>query len=112
MDIVGSYWVVPTLTPPPTATLAPPAAAGIKKWDFYCNSVSGEMDVTIKWTDYATNETGYRVIRDNVSIVELPPNSNIFTETILLGSGESVTYYIEVYNITGSARSVPINLKC
>jgi len=113
VELAGSYWVVPTLTPPPTATPAPPAAPSIQKWDFFCSTVSGEMEVTIKWKDNATNETGYRIIRDNVVAVELPANSNTFTETILLGSGESTTYIIEVYNITGFARSTPpIKLTC
>jgi hypothetical protein len=112
VEVSGSYWGVPTLTPPPTATLAPPIAPSINKWDFYCNAVTGNMDVTIKWTDQATNETGYRVIRDNGVIAELPAGSSIYIETIPLGAGESVTYYIEVYNVTGSVRSVPIKLTC
>ena len=112
VEVSGSYWVVPTLTPPPTATPSPPAAPSVQKWDFYCNSVTGKMDMTIKWTDNANNETGYRIIRDNVVVMELPANSSTFTETISLGSGESVTYFIDVYNITGAVRSTPIKLTC
>jgi hypothetical protein len=70
------------------------------------------MQVVIKWTDNATNETGYRVIRDNIIVAELPANSATYAETILLGSGESATYYIEVYNGTGSVRSAPIKPTC
>jgi hypothetical protein len=112
VELAGSYWVVPTLTPPPTVTPAPPAAPSVQKWDFFCNAVTGEMDVTIKWTDNATNETGYRVIRDNIIILELPSNSTTFSETILLGSGESAVYIIEAINVTGFGRSTPINLTC
>ncbi|HKJ38037.1 MAG TPA: SH3 domain-containing protein [Anaerolineales bacterium] len=112
VEVTGSYWAVSSVTPPPTKTPAPPAAPSIQKWDFFCNSVTGEMNTTIQWTDNANNEIGYRVIRDNTIISELPANSSTYTETILLSSGESVTYFIEVHNVTGSVRSTPINLTC
>jgi len=112
VELAGSYWVVPTLTPPPTITPVPAAAPSIQKWDFFCSSVRGEMEMSIKWTDLATNETGYRVIRDNVVVAELPANSTSYTETILLDSGESATYIIEAYNAVGSGMSTPIKLTC
>jgi hypothetical protein len=112
VEVTGSYWAVPTLTPPPTITPAPPVPPSVHKWDFYCNSVTGQMDVTIKWTDQSENETGYHVIRDDVVIADLPANSAVYTETILLAAGESVTYYIEAYSPAGSARSTPIKLTC
>jgi hypothetical protein len=112
VDVTGSYWVVSSVTPPPTVTKAPPDAPSVKKWNFFCNTVTGQMDVTILWTDKASDETGYRVIRDEGIAAQLPPNSTQYTETILLGSGESVTYYIEVYNSAGSTRSTPIKLTC
>lgn len=37
VELTGSYWVVPTLTPPPTETTAPPQAPSIQKWDFSCS---------------------------------------------------------------------------
>ena len=112
VEVSGSYWAVPSLTPPPTATLPPPGAPSIQKWDFFCSTASGTMEVTIRWTDRATDETGYRVIRDNVVVAELPADSSSYTETISLKSGESVTYYIEVYNATGGVRSTPVKLTC
>lgn len=112
VEVSGSYWAVPSLTPPPTATLPPPNAPSIQKWDFFCSTTAGTMEVTILWTDRASDETGYRVIRDNVVVAELPPNASSYTETISLESGESVTYFIEVYNQTGPVRSSPIKLTC
>lgn len=113
VDVTGSYWVVSSVTPPPTKSPSPPDAPSLQKWDFFCNSVSGEMNVTISWKDNAINETGYRIIRDNAVVSELPPNSSTFSETILLSSGESVTYLVEVYNPAGSERSTPpIRLTC
>jgi hypothetical protein len=113
VDVTGSYWVVSSVTPPPTKTPAPPDAPSLQKWDFLCNSVSGQMNVTITWKDNADNETGYRVIRDGSVASELPANSLSYTETILLSSGESVIYLVEVYNAAGSERSTPpIKLTC
>lgn len=34
VEVVGSYWTVASVTPPPTATSAPPRAPGIVKWEF------------------------------------------------------------------------------
>jgi len=112
VDVTGSYWVVTSVTPPPTVTKAPPQAPSIQKWDFFCSTASGEMTITILWTDKASDETGYRIIRDDVAVADLPANSTTYTETILLATGESSTYFIEVYNSTGSVRSSPIKLTC
>jgi hypothetical protein len=112
VEVSGSYWAVPTLTRPPTKTPAPPDAPTVQKWDFFCNAVTGNMDVTIEWKDNANNESGYRVVRANTVAIELPPNSFTFTEIIPLGPGESITYFIEVYNVTDTLRSTPITLTC
>lgn len=110
VEVTGSYWVVSSVTPPPTATLPPPLAPSIQKWDFFCSL--GNMSITITWTDRATNETGYRVLRDGEVIAELPPNSTTYTETIELLAGESVTYVIQVYNLTDTVNSSQIRLTC
>lgn len=110
VEVRGSFWVVASVTPPPTATLAPPSSPSIQRWDFFCSA--GQMTLTILWTDRASNETGYRVIRDNVVVAELAADSNRYTETITVDGDESVTYYIEVYGPSGTVRSSPIRLSC
>lgn len=110
VEVKGSYWVVSSVTPPPTATKAPPVAPSIQKWDFFCSA--GQMTVTILWTDRADNESGYRVIRDDAVVAELPADSAKYTETIMLEAGESVTYFIEAFSPFGSGRSTPIRLSC
>jgi len=111
-DVTGSYWVVPTVTPPPTATLAPPKAPGITKWDFFCNTASGEMTITILWKDNASNETGFNVYRDGEKIAELPADSNSYTETIIVKTGQTVKYQIEVYGPSGNVMSSVISITC
>src|SRR5215213_2085654 len=36
VELTGSYWAVSSVTPPATATIAPPRGPGIEKWEFYC----------------------------------------------------------------------------
>lgn len=110
-DITGSYWAVPSVTPPPTPTLTLPTAPSIK-WDFNCDYNAGQMTTTFTWTDNATNETGYRVIRDGQVIIELPANTTAYTDTYIFTAGVKVNYQIEVYNITGSTRSAVAGITC
>ncbi len=103
VEVTGSYWAVPSVTPPATATPAPPPAPSLSKWEFSCSL--GQMTITIDWMDRATDETGYRILRDGNSIAELPPNSTTYTETIPLLAGESAEYYVQVYSPGGSANT-------
>ncbi|HEY5731285.1 MAG TPA: hypothetical protein VIS72_14635, partial [Anaerolineales bacterium] len=110
VEISGSYWVVSSVTPPPTATKAPPPAPSIQKWEFSCNV--GQVTVTIQWTDRAVDESGYRVIRDDKVVAELPADSKSYAETISYASGDKFVYFIEVYNTTGPVRSTPMQFSC
>ena len=69
------------------------------------------MTFTLAWTDKASNETGYRVHRDD-QVIELPANSTSFVETIPLLSGESVEYYLEVYGLGGSVSTPRMRITC
>ncbi len=110
-DITGSYWVVASVTPPPTATLSLPQAPAVK-WEFNCDYATTAVDVSFTWTDYAVNETGYRVIRNDQAIAELPANTTAYKDTYTFAAGEKILYQIEVYNITGFTRSAVIPLTC
>jgi hypothetical protein len=109
-EATGSYWVVPTLTPPATATLPPPTAPSITKWDFSCSG--GNMTFTMQWEDRATNEDGYKVYRDGEVATELPANSTSWTETIPLENGKSVEYYLQVHGPSGTENTPIIKISC
>jgi hypothetical protein len=111
VEVSGSYWVVSSVTPPPTATIPAPKAPSVS-WDYYCSSATGKIDVTLKWSDIADNETGYRVIRNGQVVAELPADSTSFTESIDLVAGEKTSYQVEVYNSSGAMRSSPISFTC
>ena len=111
VEVSGSYWAVPSVTPPPTATIPPPKAPSVK-WDYFCSYATNQIDVKLNWSDIANNETGYRVIRNGQQVAELPANSTAFNESIALVAGEKTTYQIEVFNVTGSTISNPISFTC
>ena len=111
VEVTGSYWVVASVTPPPTATIPPPQAP-VAKWEYFCSYATGKIDVSLNWTDVATNETGYRIIRNGQVVAELPANSTAYTETIDLKAGEKTIYEVEVFNSTGPKRSSPISFDC
>jgi hypothetical protein len=111
-DITGSYWVVPSLTPPPTATLTPPIAPSITRWDFFCSTATGEMNITILWKDNTNNEIAFVVYRDEQAIVQLPPDSSSYSETINLQAGETIKYQIEVISPGGRALSSVVSVTC
>lgn len=109
VEVTGSYWVVPSVTPPGTATIAPPLAPA-PIWEFSCSG--GTMTFTMEWADKANNETGYRVYRDGELVAELPANSTSFAETVALLAGENAEYYLQVYGANGSANSPIMRLSC
>jgi hypothetical protein len=106
----GSYWVVPTVTPPPTATMPPPQAPANRQWNFSCSGGNATFNLT--WEDRATNETGYRIFRDGEAVAELPANSTSWTETIPLESGEDATYYLQVFGPSGTVNTATITISC
>ena len=103
VEVTGSYWTVASVTPPATATHAPPRAAGLIKYEFSCNV--DVMTITIIWADNAKDETGYRILRNGQVVTELPANSTTYTESTKLSSGQSAEYYIQVYSDSGLANT-------
>ena len=104
VEVTGSYWAVPSVTPPPTATLAPPNAPSLQSWDYTCtfNGSNNDLNVVLEWADRSNNETGFRVYRDSGLIVDLPAGSTVYADTFDVDSGQNVTYRVEAYNVTGS----------
>lgn len=107
----GDYAAVPTVTAPPTPEGGAPENVSLQKWDISCNYVTNEAQVTIAWADQ-DDETGYRVIRNDIVIAELSVNAIQFQEVITLLSGQSVGYSIIAFNDAGQTQSKTISLGC
>src|SRR5215207_1064208 len=103
VEITGSYWAVSSVTPPPTVTGAPPSAAGLINYEFFCSL--DIMTITIIWADNANNEAGYRILRNGQVVAELPVDSTTYTDATQLTSGQSAEYYIQVFSASGSANT-------
>ena len=113
-DVVGSYWMVPSVTPPPTATLSPlpPRAPSLHDFDYDCDGFNNTLSFYVLWNDKAENESGYRIFRDGLQVAELPANSNTFAETIMMPENQSTEYYVQAYNAAGLAQTKVIELIC
>ena len=110
VEVFGSYGTVPSVTPPPTATSAPPRAPGIVKWEFFCSG--GTLTFNVTWADNSNNETGYRVFRNGEQATELPADSTSYTDNVAVSGDQSLEYYIQVYSPTGTANSGVMRMKC
>jgi hypothetical protein len=109
VEVTGSYWAVPSVTPPPTATSAPPAAPIILEWNFFCDT---NLNFTVTWRDDAANETGYRIFRNGEAIIELPANSTTYTDLYDVPADQSVEYYVQVVSATGTANTSIMRMRC
>jgi hypothetical protein len=110
VDVAGSYWAVPSVTPPATATSAPPRQPGIIRYEFSCSG--GALTFTVTWADNATDETSYRIFRNGEGLVELPANSTTFTDVYNLPAEQSVEYYIQAYSPAGTANTSIMRVRC
>lgn len=108
---LGSVSAVPTVTAPPTPKGSAPQNVSLQKWDIFCNYATNEAQISIAWSD-KEDETGYRVVRNDVVVAELPADTTEFKETITLLSGQTVGYSIIAFNAIGSTQSKTISLGC
>ena len=114
VEVSGSYWVVPSVTPPPTATPPLPSAPSALLWNYECtfNGINNDLNVSLTWTDKANNETGYRVFRDGELIADLAAGSTNYSDRVAVNPGQSTVYRIEAYNITGGAGKSTDSISC
>jgi len=106
----GNFESLPVVTP--SADLAGdfPARPGSFFYSYSCPFGSLTTDLT--WTDSADNETGYRLYRYDVLIVELPANSTGYTDETTVIIGGDVTYTVEAFNSAGASAQRTVNFNC
>ena len=104
----GSTWVLTPSTPPATRTPTPPEAPGISSWVYDC----GAGTVNIQWSDRSDGEEGFRVVRDDKVVAQLPPNTTSYTDNISGIGTATVTYYVAVFLGNMSARSKSFSFSC
>ena len=110
VDVTGNYGAVPGVTPPPTSSSAPAQVLIVDQWEYSCSG--GTLTFALNWRDRATNETGYRILRNSELLVELPAGSTAYTDTFNVSAGESVEYYLQVFGPDGSLNSSVMRMSC
>jgi hypothetical protein len=103
----GSILQLPTLTAPPTSTPVPPKAPAWVSYIYTCEYASGggNMTMNLVWSDRSENELGYKVLRDGQEIATLPANTTTYSDTAFVGTGQTLSYVVEVFNNAGQART-------
>lgn len=107
----GDTSAVPTVSAVPTIEGGAPENVSLQKWDIFCNYETNEANITVSWAD-EEEESGYRVVRNDIIVAELPANTTEYKETITLLTGQTVGYYIIAFNAAGSTSSKTISLGC
>jgi uncharacterized protein YraI len=69
----GDVSVVPTFTAPPLPEGGAPDSVNVE-WNISCNYETTQADVSLVWKD-KEDESGYRVVRNDTMIAELPADS-------------------------------------
>ena len=111
---VGSVWTVPTVSASNAPTEVPPIAPVWMKWNYYCSWSDAGQTITMEmeWSDKNRDETGFRVLRNGETIVELPADSTAYTDTVLVEGGSTYRYAVEVYRGVNSSKSSVIDTSC
>lgn len=110
----GSYWVVTTMTQPPSPTPVPPNAPGWKKWYYDCSYTGGSttLNMEMEWIDKSNNEDGFRVLRDGEVIAEFPADSTTYIDHAQIGAGQTFEYQIEVFKGSAKATGSVVTASC
>jgi hypothetical protein len=112
----------PTDTPTPTstATEAPPQGPANLTQSRTCNGGFRGVtpiwieDVSLSWQDIATNETGYRVSKNNSPLPDIPADSTTFQISLRYDQGTGGALFdnfgVVAFNNTGSSTMASIDV--
>ncbi len=65
--------------------------------------------VDLNWTDAATTETGFEVLRNGVVLASLPVNSMAYSD-LAAPSGQTISYQVVAINAAGRSPSNPVSV--
>ena len=109
----GSFWVVPTMSPPATAAAQPAGQPTNLNYTYECtfNGANSDVAVRLTWNDL-DNELSYRIYRDNAQIAELSANTTSFSETTAADPTQKLTYGVSALNSVGESPRATISFSC
>lgn len=110
VEVTGNASAVPNVTPPSASTGEPAPTLIVDRWEYTCESEF--ITFTLNWQDRATNETGYRIFRNGELLIELPADSNAYTDTVALTDDRSVEYYLQAFGSDWTLNSAVMSADC
>lgn len=81
----------------------PPARPSVLTYGYDCSS--GDLKITLTWTDNANNEQGYRVYRDGVLIQTLASDAAGYVEFVARGT---YSYAVTAFNSAGETSPIKV----
>jgi uncharacterized protein YraI len=107
-DVAG----VPTISGAPTPLAGAPKSPSLQRYDYFCNSQTNQVDLSLRWTDKSANESGYRIYINDKVFVELPADSAKYDLSFDMEAGETASFKIEAFNQAGAASTSAISISC
>ena len=106
----GNFQSLPEVTPAAEQASGVPARPGSLFYNYTCPF--GELTTTLSWTDSADNETGYRVYRFDILLIELPANSTGYVDEATVTVGTPLQYSVGAFNSAGAGPQRTVNFAC
>lgn len=106
----GNFQSLPDVTPAAEQASGVPARPGSFFYNYTCPF--GDLTTTLSWTDSANNETGYRVYRFDILLIELPANSTGYTDTATVTPGSPLQYSVGAFNSAGEGLQRTVSFSC
>lgn len=122
--VTGNTSNLPEFPSPPTPTPYPPLAPKNFDVDIACTLQTTPVyvnlvEISMSWSDEATNESGYKVYRDGTLIATLEANKTSASDDTtlaaiwLIGNPEpSITYAVQAFNSAGTSPKVEKTVDC
>ena len=107
----GDIARVPTVTQPATPSAGPPTAPSLARYDYFCNG-QGQIELSLRWTDKSSNESGFRVYINGKGFAELPADTTEYSLSFDRNGTSSATFNIEAFNQGGQASTSVVTITC
>jgi hypothetical protein len=85
----------------PTALALAPSQPGPLYYTYECTGST--IGISLKWSDRADNETGYRVYRGTSIVADLSAGASSYDDTVMLAPPQTLQYSVVAYNDNGES---------
>lgn len=107
----GDLARVPTVTQPSTPSAGAPKPPSLARYDYICNG-QDQIELSLRWTDKSSNESGFRIYINGKVFVELPADSSQYSLTFDRAGAPGGTFNIEAFNSVGTASTSVVTISC